>query len=112
MSTNASIRFAPMIEPKPWKPERRLESRQPAGGRAIVTIREQGQMPILAPVELLDASEHGVGIRSEKPAMPGAAVRLYFHGEVMPGRTGVVARCDRDGEGWRLGVRCDMRMAA
>ncbi len=112
MSHDGPIPFAPLIEPKPWRPERRHESRQRAEGRAIVTIRERGRMPMLAPVELLDASEHGVGILSEKPAMPGARVRLYFHGQVTPGRTGVVARCEPEGDAWRLGVRCDMRMAA
>ncbi|MEZ6242598.1 MAG: PilZ domain-containing protein [Phycisphaerales bacterium] len=112
METDAPIPFGALVEPKaPWS-ERRLETRQRTGGQAIVTIREEGAMPILTPVELLDTSTHGLGIRSEKPAMPGARVRLYFHGEVMPGRTGVVARCDWDGEAWRLGVRCDMRIAA
>jgi len=109
---HSPIPFGAIVEPKAPRPERRVETRRRTGGQAIVTIREEGAMPILTPVELLDASTHGLGIRSEKPALPGARVRLYFHGEVMPGRTGVVARCDRDGDAWRLGVRCDMRMAA
>lgn len=112
MGTHDPIPFGALVEPKAARGERRVETRRRTHGRAIATIREPGAMPVLTPVELTDASERGLGILSQKPATPGASVRLYFHGEVVPGRTGVVARCDRDGDAWRLGVRCDMRMAA
>lgn len=112
MNGTRPIPFSVLVEPKGRGEDRRAECRRAAEGTALATIRESGRPARLTPIEVLDASEHGLGIRVDAPASAGAEVRVYFHSGVVPGRTGVVARCEPDGEAWRVGIRCDMRLAA
>ena len=92
--------------------ERRGETRQRTRGEALATIIADDGDVSLARAELLDASIRGLGVRLSQRATRGARIKLYFNGEVTPGRSGVVTHCEaRDGE-WVAGVACDLALAA
>lgn len=93
-------------------PERRSEARQATRGSALATITTSDGDVRLARAELNDASIRGLGVRLNQAAPTGSRIKLYFNGEVTPGRTGYVSRCREAGEGWDVGVACDLKLAA
>ncbi len=92
--------------------DRRAEMRQATRGHAIATITTDDGDVRLARAELVDASIQGLGVRLSQAAPTGSRIKLYFHGEVTPGRTGTIARCDASGNAWAVGVACDLQLAA
>ena len=92
--------------------ERRAEARQSTRGNAIATVCTPDGDVRLAHAELLDASIRGLGLCLNQPAPDGSRIKLYFNGEVTPGRTGTVARCENAGSDWVVGVACDLKLAA
>lgn len=94
------------------RPERRREARQATRGEALATITTDDGDVRLARAALVDASIHGLGVRLNQAAPRGSRIKLYFNGEVTPGRTGYVARCGASSEGWEVGVACDLTLAA
>lgn len=58
-------------------------------------------IPVSAKVQLLDGSEHGLGIRSQKAIEAGQGVRVILAGAVLRGD---VCHCQPAKRGFRLGV--------
>jgi hypothetical protein len=92
--------------------DRRGEIRQRTHGEALATIVTDDGDVSLARAELLDASIRGLGLRLSQRASRGARIKLYFNGEVTPGRTGVVTHCEHADGDWVAGVACDLALAA
>lgn len=91
--------------------DRRRYSRMASGGSFVISYRDDSGAGITR-VDLLDTSPTGLGVRSPVPLPPGTRVALFINGNTVPGRTGVVVRCERDERGFRAGLACDARLAA
>jgi hypothetical protein len=108
-STHESIELAP---PAPLRFERRLIDRWPARGVAsayCVGGDRFGQRFIL---QLIDESHEGLAARTSRPLEPGTAVSVGFATLGHHARRGVVLRCVPCGEGYRLAIRFETRLAA
>lgn len=96
------------LECKPLRFNRRRGIRRPARGEAIASVAMDNGATAVASVRLVDAGLWGIGIQSPAPMEVGRTIRLYFNNEVLPGRTGRIARCTADpGGGWRVGIATD-----
>ncbi|MEO1007164.1 MAG: PilZ domain-containing protein [Planctomycetota bacterium] len=99
--------------PGPFKFDRRRCQRLECSGRrlAVVFAVEGGRN--LLPVELLDASTEGLGLRSARPLEADDRVTLYDEGRQTGFVRGRVVRCAEMDGGWRIGVALDrMTIAA
>lgn len=102
---------------KVFKLDRRREARQSVGGVAMAAS-SAGHDPVrLTPVDLLDASHHGVGVLSPVPVEPGTTLCLYPNSpsnqpNLDTRRIGLVVRCVPRAEGYIVGVRCAAAKAA
>lgn len=92
--------------------ERRGGDRRPQGGAAMAAFFDEDGALSLTRVELLDASGGGLGLRSPVAIEPGVRFCLYSNSTRLPHTTGIVARCEPDEEEFRIGLRCDARIAA
>ncbi len=96
---------------KIFKLDRRRETRLPVEGNAMAAF-SSGHEPVrLTPVDLLDASDHGIGVLSPVPVEEGSTLCLYpTTGVNQPNldsrRIGLVVRCEPKPEGYIIGVRC------
>lgn len=66
----------------------------------------------LTRVELTDESRAGLGLLCPVEVPRGTRFSLYASGAPLPHTTGIVARCAPEGEDFRVGLRCDQRLAA
>ena len=92
--------------------ERRSWDREPKAGVAMGAFYDAFGDMSLSPVRIVDSSPVSVGIVCDLPAAPGSRVTLYGDNLPTPRVCGTVARCQRQGEGYRIGVRCDGDRAA
>lgn len=92
--------------------ERRDGDRRPLAGAAMAAFYDDDGALSLTRVQLLDWSPRGLGLRCPMPIEPGTRFCLYTEALALPHTTGVVARCIPDGEEFRIGLRCDARLAA
>ncbi|MEX2218124.1 MAG: hypothetical protein WD749_05135 [Phycisphaerales bacterium] len=92
--------------------ERRAHKRDDRSGSAMAAFYDASGDLTLCPVTLVDRSCAGLGVLCEIAAAPGSRFTLYGSDLPVPHMQGVVARCDRAGRGFRLGLRCDARLAA
>lgn len=60
----------------------------------------------------LDYSAGGLGARCDEALEPGTVISLGFQSPGYLAKRGVVVRCIPCGEGYRVGVRFDARLAA
>jgi len=100
------------MRPDRLRLERRRSPRETATGNLLAVILGDRHPAKLAPVQIIDQSEGGLGLSSALPARPGQAIGLYVPGSSNGAISGEVARCVRDGHGWRLGLRTRRRMVA
>lgn len=63
-------------------------------------------------LKIIDASDAGVGAISRTVLEPGAVVSLGFAAPGRIARRGVVLRCEPCGEGYRIAIEFEARMAA
>lgn len=66
----------------------------------------------LTRVDLVDASNRGLGLISPVQVEPGRRFTLYAGPVPLAHDSGVVARCRREGDGFRIGLSCDRLLAA
>jgi len=92
--------------------ERRSAVRRPKRGNLLAVILGGPGPARLAPVQMTDESATGMGLTSSLPATPGQSIGLYVPGSPFGAIAGLVARCERHGTGWRLGLRTRQRMVA
>jgi hypothetical protein len=92
--------------------ERRLQDRWPCRGTATayrVAGQHFGQRHVL---KLVDESCEGLGAITAQPLEPGAVVSVGFATLGLPTKSGVVLRCAPCGDGYRVAIRFEHRLAA
>ncbi len=94
------------------KLDRRTWSRTPRQGSAMAAFFDEDGALSLTRVELTDESQGGLGLLCPVEVPRGVRFSLYSTGFPLPHTTGIVARCSPDGEDYRVGLRCDQRIAA
>jgi hypothetical protein len=110
--TQAHSGLHPQHDHGPYRFERRQVDRWPAQGVATAFCLSSdafGQMHELA---LVDYSHDGLGAMCSQPIAPGTEISVGFS---MPGhlaRRGTVLRCEPCGEGYRVAVQFQLRLAA
>ena len=98
--------------PAPLRFERRLHDRWPSRGTATayrVAGQRFGERHVL---RLLDESYEGLGALTSRPLEPGAVVSIGFATLGHPAKSGVVLRSAPCGDGYRVAIRFETRMAA
>ncbi|MHC4129135.1 MAG: hypothetical protein ACYTE6_05310 [Planctomycetota bacterium] len=98
--------------PAPLRFERRLHDRWSSRGTATayrVAGQRFGERHVL---RLLDESYEGLGALTSRPLEPGAVVSVGFATLGHPAKSGVVLRCAPCGDGYRVAIRFETRMAA
>jgi len=94
------------------KIDRRSSSRAARTGSAMAAFFDDDGALSLTRVELADESRSGLGLVCPVEVPRGTRFSLYTTGCSLPHTTGVVARCVPEGEDFRVGLRCDHRLAA
>jgi hypothetical protein len=92
--------------------DRRKLPRRPVSGHAMAVFTENNGPGKLTRVELLDASWVGFGVRTSEPVAVGALCSLTPEDAMWPRQVGIVLRCDRDGDGYRVGLQSKLAKAA
>lgn len=100
------------IQVDPHRLERRASPREKRSGSAMGAFYDAFGGMSLSRVRIVDSSRGGIGLLSDVPAAPGSRVTLYGDDLPVPRMTGIVARCQREGDAWRIGLRCDASLAA
>lgn len=92
--------------------DRRRAERFDIGGDAVAVFTDDLGPGKISKVRLLDASESGLGVWSSVAVAPGAVFSLMPDKSVWPRHIGIVVRCERDGDGYKLGLRSRAPRAA
>jgi hypothetical protein len=85
--------------------DRRRVPRRPMNGAAMAIFSGGVGAGTLARVELIDASWTGIGVMSDAPVEIGASCSLTPESPMWPRQIGIVVRCERDGDRYRIGLR-------
>ena len=110
MSIAAQHQADETLDPIPL--ERRSCPREKARGVMTAALAADAGTGMLTRIELVDASDMGVGFVSPLRASVGTCVELYADDPRTAVYTGVVARCEPMPGGYRIGLKCRMRIAA
>ena len=94
------------------KLDRRSWARSPRSGSAMAAFFDEEGALSLTRVELTDESQGGLGLICPVEVPRGTRFSLYAGNIALPHTTGIVARCTPEGEDFRVGLRCDQRIAA
>ena len=92
--------------------DRRKLPRRPISGSAMAVFSQNNGPGRLMRVELVDASWSGIGVRTSEPIALGAACSLTPEDAMWPRQVGMVLRCEKDGEGYRVGLQSRLAKAA
>lgn len=92
--------------------DRRRDDRRAAQGTRMAVFSDAAGRHLLTRVELCDASDSGVGFYSPVAVEPGMSVVLDVRWPATGGTLGTVARCERAGAVYRVGIRGAGRRAA
>ena len=92
--------------------DRRKLPRRPINGHAMAVFTPGNSVGTLVRVELLDASWKGIGFRSPMEIRPGTPCSLTPDDSMWPRQVGMVLRCEKDGDGYRVGVQSKLAKAA
>jgi hypothetical protein len=101
------------IEPAgPLRFERRSLDRWPLSG-AATAFRLSGQaFGETHELSLVDGSDDGLGAHSDSVIEPGAMVSIGFQSPGVVARRGTILRCTPCGNGYRIAIQYQGRMAA
>lgn len=92
--------------------DRRKLPRRPISGHAMAVFTPGNSVGTLVRVELLDASWKGIGFRSPMAFAPGTLCSLTPEDAMWPRQVGMVLRCEKDGDGYRVGLQSKLAQAA
>lgn len=92
--------------------DRRKLPRRPINGHAMAVFTDTNGPGKLMRVELVDASWVGIGVRTSDPIRLGASCSLTPEDSMWPRQVGIVLRCEKDGEGYRVGLQSRQAKAA
>ena len=98
--------------PAPLRFERRCNDRWTAQGLATAHCAAGERFGERFTLHLIDASTDGLGARVDRPLNPGTIVTVAFAGPGQGVKNGTVVRCLPCGNGYRLAIRFEMRLAA
>ena len=98
--------------PAPLKFERRRCPRRPLDGQASVFCLASDAFGRIHDLRLVDGCEDGVGAVSDTVIEPGTMVSVGFSIPGYIARRGVVTRCLPCGDGYRVAISYEQRMAA
>lgn len=98
--------------PAPLPFDRRHEPRRPAQGLATVFRLDGLHFGRMHDVSLRDASAGGIAATCPAPIEPGTTVSIGFAQSGRLARRGTVVRCTPCGDGYALGVRFALGLAA
>jgi len=103
---------APSGDPIPF--DRRAEARRSATGWARVLCMNPYRVFLDATARLVDVGACSIGLRSPQPLEIGEVVEIRLAPFRVRGRTGVVTRCERDGDRgtYRIAVKFPTALAA
>lgn len=104
--------WARKAEERIRKLDRRHDERQSIVGDGIAAFVDGEGGAKVCKVEFVDASGMGLGIRCGIAITPGARFTLRPDSGLSQAHAGVVSRCSRDGEGYRLGLKLFLAKAA
>ena len=96
----------------PMRLDRRGALRLPACGEMVATFRGADGRIGLTRVEMIDASDGGLGLRSPVAIEPGMSVTLRDARTRQPWTDAACVRCAREPGGYRVGLRLGSRLAA
>ena len=85
--------------------ERRRRPRMKNDGLAMAVFSEGVEAGKLTPVRVTDTSVMGLGVLSPVAVNPGSAFSLMHESGCSPRQVGMVVRCEREGEFYRLGLK-------
>ena len=112
MSTGHTSRMEPIDGGGPLRFERRQADRWPIDGVATAFELAGDGFGRTHTLRMLDYSNDGIGAVSDTVIAPGTTVSLGFQSPGYPARRGTIARCLPCGEGYRVAVIFEQRMAA
>lgn len=85
--------------------DRRSAPRRHADGESMAIFSDNAGRHLIARVELVDSSPSGLGLLAPLAVEPGMGIALNTAGPGRPRFVGFVARCERAGLGYRIGLR-------
>ncbi len=100
------------LDSSPLRFERRQLDRWPQSGVAAAygaAGKHFGRRYVL---RMLDVSAAGMGAKADRPIEVGTVVTVAFAAPGHPVRHGVVTRCLACGEGYRVAIQFETRLAA
>ncbi len=92
--------------------DRRREERSPLVGEGIAVFTDGEGGAKIVRVDFADASAAGLGVLSGLAIAPGATFTLRPDSGLSHGHSGVVSRCVKEGDRYRLGLRLARAVAA
>jgi len=98
--------------PAPLKFERRMSDRWPADIAGTAFELGGNSFGHMHQIKVLDYSGGGLGAISDTPLNPGSVVSIGFAALGMYAKRGTVLRCTPCGEGYRISVQFEQRLAA
>ena len=98
--------------PAPLPFERRMIDRWPMQGKASAICVAGETFGEIFDLRMLDFSPGGMGAMSDRPLPPGMIITVGFQEPGQPARRGTVTRCQPWGDGYRIGIVFQMRLAA
>ena len=98
--------------PAPLRFERRSQDRWPAEGIVTAYRLAGDRFGEKQSLRMLDYSWDGLGANSSVPLEPGTIVSLEFQAPGYMTKRGEVVRCLPCGDGYRLAIRFEARLAA
>ncbi len=96
----------------PLRFERRRTDRWPLDGVATAFELAGEGFGRTHGLRMLDCSEEGMGAVSDTVVCPGTTVSVAFQAPGYPARRGFVSRCRPCGDGYRMAIVFDRRLAA
>ncbi len=96
----------------PDAPERRTTPRAKVNGQAMAVFSSESSAGSLTYVSLVDASGNGLGVISPIAVEPGTAFSMVPETGNFPRAVGVVVRCDKLDDAYRLGLATAARRVA
>jgi len=97
---------------KPLRLERREVDRWPIEGAATAFSMSSESFGRMHDLRMLDYSEYGLGAISDTAMAPGTIVSIGFQAPGYLAKRGTVERCTACGEGYRLAIQFESRLAA
>lgn len=98
--------------PAPLKFERRTSDRWPADVAGTAFELGGHSFGHMHPIRVIDYSDGGLGAMCDSPLTPGSMISIGFASPGMYAKRGTVLRCVPKGEGYRVSIQFEARMAA